>query len=211
MRRIAIKFKINRKTVARKLKFLGEQALISIAEYFEGKSFSNIQIDEMETYEHTKCKPLSIPLVIDASGRKIIGFDVAVMPATGHLAKRARKKYGYRPDRRKVSMEKLLENIKPHISLGTEIKTDMKTMYQTLIKKHFPHCLHKTYKGRKSSVSGQGELKKGGYDPIFAINHTAAMFRDNISYLIRKTWCHQKKLRIFFILLQFTLIIIIDS
>ena len=41
---------------------------------------------------------------------------------------------------------------------------------------------------------GQGELKKQGWDPIFNLNHTAAMFRANMSRLIRRTWCTTKKL-----------------
>nr|MBX2884857.1 hypothetical protein [Granulosicoccus sp.] len=36
-------------------------------------------------------------------------------------------------------------------------------------------------------------LKKIGFDPLFAINHTFAMFRANVNRLIRKTWCTTKR------------------
>ena len=41
---------------------------------------------------------------------------------------------------------------------------------------------------------GQGELKKLKYDPIFSLNHTCAMIRDNIKRLSRKTWCTTKRM-----------------
>nr|MBX2839945.1 hypothetical protein [Gammaproteobacteria bacterium] len=43
-------------------------------------------------------------------------------------------------------------------------------------------------KGLKGSVTGQGELKKIGRDPLFSINHTLAMFRDKMSRLSRLSW-----------------------
>ena len=50
------------------------------------------------------------------------------------------------------------------------------------------------FKGEKSTVSGQGELKKVAKDPLFSINHTFAMLRANVNRLIRKTWCTTKKM-----------------
>jgi hypothetical protein len=43
-------------------------------------------------------------------------------------------------------------------------------------------------------LTGQGELKVGGFDPIFSLNHTCAMLRANINRLFRKTWCTTKKM-----------------
>jgi len=36
---------------------------------------------------------------------------------------------------------------------------------------------HRTVKGRRGSIAGQGELKKIGFDPLFSLNHTCAMLR----------------------------------
>jgi hypothetical protein len=40
---------------------------------------------------------------------------------------------------------------------------------------------------------GQGELKRGGFDPLFSLNHTAAMFRDRLKRLSHRTWCTTKR------------------
>ena len=42
-------------------------------------------------------------------------------------------------------------------------------------------------------MTGQGELKKLRFDPLFALNHTCAMLRANINRLFRRTWCTTKK------------------
>ena len=191
-RRSAKLLHINRKTVSLKLKFLGLEARFLNQKFMKNHIFNDILFDEMETFEHTKCKPLSIPLIVSSEGRKILGFDVASMPATGHLAKIARKKYDYRPDHRKQCLSELLDKVKPHVALGAKISSDEKPLYPPLIRKHYPKSLHKRYKGRRGCIVGQGELKKIGCDPLFSLNHTAAMLRANINRLFRKTWCTSK-------------------
>ena len=42
-------------------------------------------------------------------------------------------------------------------------------------------------------MTGQGELKKLRFDPLFSLNHTCAMLRANINRLFRRTWCTTKK------------------
>jgi hypothetical protein len=67
-------------------------------------------------------------------------------------------------------------------------------MYPIMIKKHLPDdIVHVQTISRRASVAGQGEMKMGGYDPLFALNHTAAMLRANINRLIRRTWCTTKR------------------
>jgi hypothetical protein len=51
-----------------------------------------------------------------------------------------------------------------------------------------PNAVHIRKKSRRACVAGQGELKKGGHDPMFPLNHKAAMLRANVNRLIRKTW-----------------------
>jgi hypothetical protein len=36
-------------------------------------------------------------------------------------------------------------------------------------------------------------LKKVGFDPLFSLNHTAAMIRANVNQLARRTWCTTKR------------------
>jgi transposase-like protein len=72
--------------------------------------------------------------------------------------------------------------------------TDKSPFYPNLIKDMFPEAVHESYKGRRGCVVGQGELKAGGHDPLFALNHTCAMVRDNIKRMTRRTWCTTKKI-----------------
>ena len=203
-RRIARLLRVNRKTVVRKFLFLSWQAkftreedLKALSKHCEGDAsnkLSKLQFDEMESFVHTKYLPVSIPMVVDPRTRKILGFRVASMPAKGLLAKRSRKRYGKRKDERRLKAKELFRELKPIFSSEAEILTDENPHYPSWIKSVFKNFTHKTTPGRRGRVVGQGELKEGGFDPLFAFNHTAAMLRANINRLFRRTWCTTKKL-----------------
>ena len=116
------------------------------------------------------------------------------MPAKGLLAKRARKKYGPRKDGRKRARRKLFSCLQQNILPAALIESDENPHYPPDVKEFFPTAHHQTYKGRRGCVVGQGELKEGGFDPLFSLNHTAAMLRANMNRLFRRTWCTTKKL-----------------
>ena len=192
-RRVAELLGIHRTTVARRLIFLGAQYRLKNA--FIRSRFhlvSKMQFDDLETFEHTKCKPLSVTMAVEEGTRYILGFRVSVMPAKGYLASLSRKKYGPRPDGRKKAREELFEEIRPLIDPCATILSDQSPHYPLSVKKYFPKATHKTCKGKRGCVTGQGELKKTGFDPLFSLNHTFAMLRDNINRLVRKTWCTTK-------------------
>jgi IS1 family transposase len=90
---------------------------------------------------------------------------------------------------------KLLMELRPYIAKDAVIISDKHPHYLQPLKDHFPDCVHKSFKGSKGSVTGQGELKKIGYDPLFTINQTFAMLRDNLKRLSRRTWCTTKKIQ----------------
>jgi hypothetical protein len=165
-----------------------------VASETEYQHIEAIQFDELQTIEHTKCKPLSIAMAVSVSDRKILGFQVSKMPATGHLAKRSRKKYGVRPDHRRRGLVSLFKPLHKRLPPTIQIRSDECPYYLPVVNRYFPSATYRQFKGRKSAVHGQGELKKGVRDPLFAINHTFAMLRANISRLIRKTWCTTKKI-----------------
>lgn len=192
-RRIAILLKINRKTVARKLIFLAKMARQKNLKDFNNLPFiENIQFDDMETIEHTKCKPLSITLAVEKERRFILGFRVSQMPAKGHLAKISYKKYGFRKDLRSRGRRDLFKHLKPKIAAQALIESDENPHYKPDVKEFFPQAIHKSHLGERGSVTGQGELKKVRFDPLFSLNHTCAMFRANVNRLFRKTWCTTK-------------------
>lgn len=149
--------------------------------------------DEMETFEHTKMKPLSITVAVDEATRLIVATKVAVMPAKGLLAKRSRRKYGKRPDHRPKAIAAVLTSVGSKMPSIAVVKSDQNPMYPALVGHALPFREHKTYKGRRGCVVGQGELKSGGFDPLFSLNHSCAMIRDNLKRLSRRTWCTTKR------------------
>ena len=194
LRRAALILGVTRRTVARKLIYLGnlcQRKQSDFLKLYHGK-INSIQFDELQTIEHTKCKPLSIAVAVCAEHRKILGVEVSSMPATGRLAAISRRKYGYRPDHRRKGLKRLFESISKTLASDVTIGSDEHPFYASLIKHYFPQAIYHQSESVRSVVTGQGELKKKARDPLFSINHTLAMFRANINRLIRKTWCTTK-------------------
>lgn len=193
-RRLSLGLGVHRITIARKLKFLAIQARISQTQYrlgFLHSPLNRIQFDEMETHEHSKMKPLSIAIAVCESSRKILAFQVATMPARGVLAKKAVKKYGARSDDRPRALQRLFRQLAEVASDTAVLKSDQNPRYPPWFAGI--NWRHETIKGSRGAITGQGELKKVGFDPLFSLNHTAAMLRANISRLFRKTWNTTKK------------------
>lgn len=193
-RRLAIFLKTNRKTVVRKFIFLGLHAHWYLASTRgEFNLCESIEFDDLETFEHSKLKPLSVIMAVESKTRRILGFRVARMPAKGLLVKRALKKYGRRADERRRARRELFAEILPYIDPIAIIKSDENPHYKKDVRDYFPRAQHMAYLGQRGCVVGQGELKAIGFDPIFALNHTFAMFRANINRLFRRTWNTTKK------------------
>jgi len=189
-REIARHLCINRKTVARYLKRLGYAARQKNLEKLKDISgVSAVVFDDMEGFEHTKCKPLSITVAVVEATREIICAEVSQMPAKGRLARIARKKYGPRADHRKHGLARMTRQIKKTSLSISKFKSDKCPRYPAAVKAEFPEIQHEVFLSRRACVVGQGELKKGGNDPLFYLNHNCAMIRDRIKRLSRRTWC----------------------
>jgi transposase-like protein len=194
LRRVSKILRISRTTSARKLLFLGQVAKRELRESLQHRPrLECVEFDDMETFESSKCKPLSISLAVESGTRRILGFEVSQMPANGPLAKKARRRYGPRRDQRLRGRKRLLRLVRKLSKRNVVIKSDENPHYPPLIRELFPRGEHLRYKGRRGCVVGQGELKRGGFDPLFSLNHTAAMFRANVNRLFRRTWCTTKK------------------
>ena len=193
-RRVALNFRLARKTVARKLIFLGAKARVQLEQMnLAITPVREFEFDDLETFEHTKCRPLSVTLAVEAKTRRVLGFEVSRMNANGKLAQKSLAKYGKVIDGRTAARHRLFKRIQPIVHPRALIRSDQNPHYPESVRKHFPHCTHQTVKGRKPANTGQGELKKVVFDPIFSLNHTCAMLRYGVSSLIRKTWCTTKK------------------
>ncbi len=169
LRNTARNLTINRKTVARKLEALGFYAESELGRINRLHAKSTvIEFDDLETFEHTKCKPISVTLAVESRTRRILGLEVSTMPAKGLLVEKARK-YGYREDGRARARKALFTSIKELVTENVVIKSDCNPHYPCDVKRHFPKARHVTYLSRKSSLGGQGELKKTLFDPLFSL------------------------------------------
>lgn len=194
MRECARKLHLHRTTIQRKKTFLALESLGWLKKFRDSKRVKFMQFDDMETFEHTKCKPISITLAVERRTRLVLGFAASMMPAKGKLARMALEKYGPRPDHRKAARRNLFAQLQPVLTEDALIESDQNPHYVPDVLKFFPNASHRQHKGRRGCVVGQGELKRGGYDPLFSLNHTCAMFRANMNRLFRRTWCTTKKI-----------------
>ena len=199
-RSIARKHGCARKTVARKIAFLAERARVKLDHWLaQQQPFDHVQWDELITFEHSRLKPLSVAVMSAVADgetgvhRSIIGFGVAQIPASGLIAKRSVEKYGKRPDRSPAMRKRVLKSAAPYLSPTVLIESDEHASYNDELQKVYPESVHFQYPSVRGSLTGQGELKRTSNDPLFTINHTLAMLRDNIKRLARKTWCTTKR------------------
>ncbi len=194
-RRSAILLGTNPKTIARKFRFLAAEARVR-NEFRRMRRrtelLREIQFDDLETSEHTKLKPLSVAIAVEPKSREILGFRVSRMPAKGRLARRAREKYGRRRDERARGWRGLMDDLRPIVAGDCAVLSDENPHYPRFVRRLGRGVRHRTTPGVRGCVTGQGELKRTGYDPLFALNHTCAMLRANLNRLFRRTWCTTK-------------------
>ena len=190
-RRIALLLSCNIKTVARKLIFLNQ--LYDFTSNLNYSEITEIQFDEMESWEHSKLNPLSILVVVEKKTRKILDLKVFRMPAKGLLRDRSLKKYGKIKDKRPEMFRASFGNLSKLLRSQLQIESDESPRYKKWVDHFFEESEYTQYKGRRGCVVGQGELKRGGKDPLFSLNHTCAMIRANVNRLFRRTWCTTKR------------------
>ena len=127
-------------TVDRKLAFLAGSAR-KIHQRFldeqlrENGPVTEVQFDELETIEHTNCKPVSVPLVVQSPSRLILGIGACSMPAQGLLAAISRKKYGRRLDQRRETLMKLMNSLAPYLDEKVKVRSDSHPFYPGIVKR----------------------------------------------------------------------------
>lgn len=152
--------------------------------------------DEMQTFEHTKCKPLSVALMVNEK-YEILDIQVAEMPSTGKLAEISLRKYGPRNDHREEALQKLFQNIKSALTTAPVlIKSDGHPSYPKFVKQYFPEIKYEQHsrseKERHRDRLHESHTKRE-YDPMFELNQRCAKIRSDIKRLARRTWCTTKR------------------
>ena len=119
MRVIAKLVKVDKDTVARRLLILGHLARVNHNAWLaQLPKASCVQLDDLITFEHTKMKPLTLTVVSNSDLYCFMGLKVSQIPANGLLAKKAREKYGPRPDESVLGRKRALARCVKHLFNG---------------------------------------------------------------------------------------------
>ena len=196
--RAAILHKCHPITIKRKFDYLAKRSRIKnrklLESLYQDQKCTEVQFDDLITIEHTKLKPLSVTVIVDKKTRRVLGTNIATIGASGSLAKISLKKYGKRISNHRGKMHELFKSVENYIHPFATFESDKHKFYPKIVKTHYPRATHISFHGGKSSIAGQGELKKLKFDPLFCINHTNAMLRANINRLFRRTWNTTKRI-----------------
>ena len=116
---------VDPKTIARRVTRFGNCSKKQLEQQRQKLSkISEIVFDEMETFEHTKLKPLTIPMVVENGSRRILAIEVGRIAAKGLLAEVSRKKYGRRICERKEKLNHLFKSLHETLNKFCIIKSD---------------------------------------------------------------------------------------
>jgi transposase-like protein len=188
--------KIDRKTVHRRLRLWGP-ALRELHESFLTRALHSgglngaFSLDEMETYEHDRrLRPVTVPVLIHCDTRFIVHFEVGQLPARGGLQGHdlVRKKLqGPRPSESTLMVRKCFETLKRVHDPGRFLHMiiDKKRSYRTEIRALFGNRI-------SALITESSKCARNTSNPLFPINLTLAMLRDNVSRLVRRTWAASK-------------------
>jgi len=149
-------------------------------------------MDEEETFENASIRPLTMPVVIEKESWFLVSSTVGSIRrlAPEGTARRKRQdrdeeQHGRRKDESRRSVREALAALKRRIAGALGLRTDEKASYVTLARELFgEHVHHETTAGTQIRTT---------YNPLFAINTTLAMTRDNCGRLRRRSWLVTKR------------------
>jgi hypothetical protein len=190
---------MNKKTVVRKIRFLARKARTMHEQKLDNHEIKTFQIqfDEMETFEHTRKKPISIAVAVECyydkktqkyrTGR-IIDAVAAQMYYKSLNAPKAKELYGIREDRSAEARSYVAESMKkaaivPDIKILTDGKTDYKTLFADMM----PESKH--------IIISRADNSGTELDKMFSLNHTCSRIRHDMSRMARQSWVTTKKIK----------------
>lgn len=194
-RRMARVLGINRKTVIRKFLFMARQARKEHEKrVHEGQIKTTfVQFDEMETFEHTRLKPLSIAIAVRAKTGEIIEAQVSSKTAHGYLAKLAQQKYGFRQDTREAAREDVFKMINRCGQKDITVMTDKAGHYPYEILKFVPGAKIEQVKSTQRRDRSTDSDRRNKDPRMFMINSVQARIRHDLSRMARRVWVTTKR------------------
>ncbi|MBK7642238.1 MAG: hypothetical protein IPJ19_04190 [Planctomycetes bacterium] len=202
LRQIAKTHHCTLRTVARRLDLFGKQGrgfhewrmrMRGIATPWEGQ----FQLDELETFEHNRrLKPVTVPVLVHKPSYCILHAEVGTLPARkplskANLAKLARyEKLEGDVKRKSESREKMTRCFE---ALARVCDPKAKVFVGTDEKHTYGVALRRLFGERLVHQKTHSSVPRSYKNPLFPINHTFAMLRDNLSRLVRRNWGASKK------------------
>lgn len=132
----------------------------------------HMQFDDLISSVHTKLKPVSISIALDAQRRFVLGAEVGSIPAFGHLAELSRKKYGRRLNEHKEKLDQLFQQIAPAKHQNAKIHSDEHRNYADAVYKFFPETLYTRLIRRTWCTCKKSDMLKNHLDILICYyNH----------------------------------------
>lgn len=151
------------------------------------------QLDEEETYEHASIRTLTMPVLIEREHWFVVATAVGssrrlAAEGTARRAWQNREELakGPREDQSRQCVTTVMQELARRIPNGElALETDQKSSYATIATEVFgDRVLHTTTSSKQARTTS---------NPLFPINTTLAMTRDNLGRLRRQSWLVTKK------------------
>lgn len=148
--------------------------------------------DEIESYEQRAINPVTVPVLIDQDSMLVVDVRTAPIRRVARRGSRAHRRlqrheqhHGRRRDLGRRCVERSLGRFQRLLDgQPAVLVTDQKALYASVCRRRFgPQCEHHRFPGRAPRTV---------FNPLFRINLTDAMLRDNNGRLRRRTWLVSK-------------------
>ncbi|HLQ37889.1 MAG TPA: hypothetical protein VK348_08815 [Planctomycetota bacterium] len=152
-------------------------------------------LDEIETFEHRSICPVTVPVLIEKTSKLIVAVGAASIRRRSRRGSRRQRwldrheaVHGRRRDHGKQCVWRVFRRWQRLLDgQRARLITDKKALYASLCRSLLGSQVeHFTWSGR---------LLRTTYNPLFPINLTDAMLRDNNGRLRRRSWLVTKKTR----------------
>ncbi|MCK5940669.1 MAG: hypothetical protein KAI24_01770, partial [Planctomycetes bacterium] len=137
---------------------------------------------------------LTVPILLERESWFVVAADVAPIRRLAARGSRRRRRqdadeqrHGRRPDESRACVRRALVELERRSAGPLTLHSDDKSSYRTLIREVFG--------GRAEHLTTAGTLRRTTRNPLFPINTTITMTRDNCGRMRRESWLVSKKMR----------------